>query len=323
MTSSPAVSVVVAAYNHERFIGEALESVLGQDLDGVHLVVTDDGSSDRSADLIRDFAARHPGRITPVLSPTNLGISRILNRALPEVRGRYVAWLGGDDVMLPGKLRKQAAHLDAHPGHGGVYHDAEVFESPSDRVLGLFSELYGLGPRRFAVVDLRRMLAPKYQMLPSTVMVRKEAIPPEGFDERFVAANDYLFFFECVARGGPWGFVPETLARYRRHAANMGALPTVKPKLLEEHLAVMGVLQARHPGLAGPIERRARYHILLEAVRSAAADPARTRALARLAMRRGAFFRGLGTWLFGPWLGPKLADPSSRSFARRVRNLFG
>ncbi len=74
-----------------------------------------------------------------------------MNRALAVHRGELIAWLDGDDVMLPGKLERQVAALDADPSAAGCSHDAEVFDSDSGRTIGRFSQMI----QRFSVAQWR------------------------------------------------------------------------------------------------------------------------------------------------------------------------
>ena len=109
--TTPKVSVIVPIYNQAGFIRETVESVLSQDHPNIELVLSDDGSTDGTSDVLREYAAGEPERVKLVASEENTGIAGAFNRALDAHTGDYVAWLGGDDVMLPGKLSRQiAAH---------------------------------------------------------------------------------------------------------------------------------------------------------------------------------------------------------------------
>ena len=111
--TTPKVSVIVPIYNQAGFIRETVESVLSQDHPSIELVLSDDGSTDGTSDVLREYAAVEPERVRLVASEENTGIAGAFNRALDAHTGDYVAWLGGDDVMLPGKLSRQIA------AHGG------------------------------------------------------------------------------------------------------------------------------------------------------------------------------------------------------------
>lgn len=113
-TTKPKVSVCMITYNHENFIEQAVRSVLEQDVDfEIELVVGEDCSTDRTADVLRDLTGRDPERIRLILRPDNLGMMGNLLATLSECKGEYVAFLEGDDYWCdPDKLRKQVAVLE-------------------------------------------------------------------------------------------------------------------------------------------------------------------------------------------------------------------
>ena len=198
--TTPKISVIVPIYNQVSFIRETVESVLAQDHQNIELVLSDDGSTDGTSEVLREYAAREPERVKMVASDENTGIAGAFNRALDAHRGDYIAWLGGDDVMLPGKLSRQVAALQMHPEAIGCCHDAEVFDSDSGRAYGRFTEVYN-GRRGVRDGGVELLLDPGYMMLPSTMMVRSSAVGDLRFDQRIRVSNDWLFDIELFQRG--------------------------------------------------------------------------------------------------------------------------
>ena len=115
---APLVSVVVKSYNHAAFIGETIRSVLDQSVQDFEIVVTDDGSSDGTPDVVRGFA---DPRIHLEVFPRNRGISQAMNATIARARGTYVAILNSDDFALPGRLARQTAFLEAHSDVAAVF----------------------------------------------------------------------------------------------------------------------------------------------------------------------------------------------------------
>lgn len=113
----PRVSVVIPVYNREPYIGEAIASVLAQTFGDFELMVIDDGSTDRSRDVVRSFRDR---RIRLLCHESNWGLPRTRNAGVDAARGDYLAFLDSDDIALPNRLAKQVAFLDDHPGHAAV-----------------------------------------------------------------------------------------------------------------------------------------------------------------------------------------------------------
>lgn len=117
-TKRPRVSVVMPSYNHEAYVGAAIESVLNQNFQDFELVITDDGSSDRTAEVIASY---NDPRIKFKKAEKNKGISWSLNDAIRRSQGEFIACLASDDEFLPNKLQVQVEYLEAHPEIGAVF----------------------------------------------------------------------------------------------------------------------------------------------------------------------------------------------------------
>jgi glycosyltransferase involved in cell wall biosynthesis len=147
------ISVVVAFYNAERFLAEAIDSVLAQTYTHWELMLVDDGSSDSAPKIARSYAAQYPSRIFCLAHPghRNLGMCTSRNLGVRHSRGRYIAVLDSDDVWMPRKLQEQMELMQIHPEVGLVYgmneywydwaedemqvrHYGELPMPPSDRV---------------------------------------------------------------------------------------------------------------------------------------------------------------------------------------------
>ena len=321
---APLVSIVIVTYNHKDFIDECIESCVkqAQTLPSIEIIVADDGSHDGSPAKIIKWAQQYPCLLRPIFSEVNTGIAANLNRGLNAVRGKFIAWLGGDDIMLPGKILRQFEFLEGHPGFAGCYHDADVFSWPSGHTLGLFSELYAGKASNAVSINAKRMLDPRYQMLPSTVMVRSDVIPTT-FDTRLGFHNDYLFDLETIIAGGPYARMDGVFTRYRKHEKSIGLSPKTRATMLEENLLVCAIAEARYPVYAANINRRAVYYLCLEAVRSLKQGE-RNRAvlLCKAIAKRGALARSLIIFLFGGAL-TRLTDPNYRRLATKLRTIFG
>lgn len=248
----PLVSVAIVTYNQVAFLREAIDSVLAQDYPNLEIVVADDGSTDGTRELVLEYADAYPGRFVPSLSPVNQGITPNQNRALQTCTGKYVAWLAGDDLFLPGKISKQVAFLEANPDYAIVYHDLDVFESTSGKTIRRFSEL-----DRPRTGDVRTLV--RFGPFNGAVsnMVRRSASPP-GFDLRIPIASDWLYFVDCLLGGGRIGYIPEVLARYRRHDKNITSGTARAPALreLQDHLFSCESILSRAPWLQREVATR-------------------------------------------------------------------
>lgn len=120
MTYSPLVSVIIPAYNAETFIGRTLNSVLSQTYTNIEVLVVDDGSQDRTTEIV-DFFSQQDGRIT-LLKQANAGVAAARNLAIAKSKGEYIAPIDADDIWYPQKLEKQVqCMLEADPSVGLIY----------------------------------------------------------------------------------------------------------------------------------------------------------------------------------------------------------
>lgn len=117
---APKVSVVIAAYNHAPFVRECVESVRAQTFGDWEILVTDDGSTDGTAEILSELASTDP-RIRINLFAVNQGACVAINDAIARARGELVAVLNSDDRWLPEKLGRQVDFLDRHPDHAAVF----------------------------------------------------------------------------------------------------------------------------------------------------------------------------------------------------------
>lgn len=114
----PKLSVVIASYNHEKYVRATIESVLAQSFQDFEILVTDDGSVDRT---VAEVQAIDDPRLSLVALPHNGGACAAINATIRRATGEYIAILNSDDVFLPGKLARQVGYLDENPGVAAVF----------------------------------------------------------------------------------------------------------------------------------------------------------------------------------------------------------
>ena len=260
--SLPLVSVAVVTYNQKHFLKECLESILAQDYKNIEIVVADDGSTDGTAEMLREYELSGRGRFVLKIASANQGITKNHNLAFFGCTGKYISWMAGDDLMLPGKISRQVDYFEKNQNCSICYHDLEVFDSES-----------GVALRNYSDIDVPRegtieVLA-KYGSFNGAVsnMVRRECAPVYGFDERIPIASDWLYWVECLGGGGRIGYIPEILGRYRRHANNITSTSVKEPSLreIQDHLFSCDVLVSKFPKLHNGINyRRASFIAFVE-----------------------------------------------------------
>jgi glycosyltransferase involved in cell wall biosynthesis len=187
------VSVVIPVRNGERFLAEAIESALGQSRPPLELIVVDDGSSDSTSEVAREFGSR----VSYVRRPP-LGVAAALNCGIALARGDFLAFLDADDVWTPNKLELQLATLRAHPRLDAVFgHLANVSED--EGACGTFA-----GWSR------------------GTMLIREEAFARVGPFTQWRLGEFVEWYARAVDLGLRLLMLPEVLLLRRVHDANVG-----------------------------------------------------------------------------------------------------
>jgi GT2 family glycosyltransferase len=269
------LSVIMPAYNGEKFIAAALESVLAQNHGGIELVIVDDGSSDGTLDVVRDFAKVlpiqliTPGRIGNWVAVSNLG--------LRQATGDWACFLHQDDLWLPGRIARLWEEMKSAAGPL-ILHNAR-FVGPDGKDHGAWS-----CPLRERIVPSHRfiehLLVQNFIAIPSPVFRRSVALASGGLDEALWFSADWDLWLRLGALG-PVRFVAETLSAFRIHPASQTAARTLSPGEWE---AQLNTVLARHlkgwpikGKLRTSVERAARASIAVNSALSAASrgEPAR------------------------------------------------
>lgn len=217
----PRVSVMVISYNQQRFIREALESALAQDYENLEVVVTDDGSTDGTQAIIRELAQRHPQRLKPIYNAQNVGITANSNIGLRACCGEFIAFMGGDDVLLPGKITRQVAWFAADDGRVLCGHDVDWIDAGGTPLGIRTSDLVPLREGRGASGFIQN--GSPYAA--TSVMVRRSRIPAYGFHTGLPVVSDWKLWIDVIGTDGIYGYIPGIHARYRRHRDNVTARP--------------------------------------------------------------------------------------------------
>lgn len=208
---APRVSVLVAAYNAERFLARTLHSALAQTFTDFEILVVDDGSSDGTAALVRDLMARD-ARLRLIVQ-ANQGLSASHNRAVAESRGELIAFLDHDDLWHPEKLAAQVARFDADPEVGVVSCYSEILDDEG-RSAG-----WRLGGDAVGNVYAEML---EWDMVSggSVVLIRRGALESAGpFDTNLRVRDDWDMWIR-LARRVRFATVPRTLVGYTRRPSN-------------------------------------------------------------------------------------------------------
>lgn len=211
MTSTPKVSVIIPAYNAEKFIIKTLDSVLNQTYKSWECIVIDDGSADATATIIKNFI--NTDKRFRYLSGQHGGVSRARNLGIAQAQGEFIALLDHDDLWAPTKLEKQMALFSRRPEVGLVYCDAFVHS---------FEKIkrYSLMTKPFKGKVFHRLVKGNF-IICQTVVIRKNIISLKDspFVPELEMAEEFELFLWIAARS-EIDFVDEPLTTYVIHGGN-------------------------------------------------------------------------------------------------------
>jgi glycosyltransferase involved in cell wall biosynthesis len=223
------VSVITPLYNTEKYIAECIDSVLNQTFKDVEMLVVDDGSRDRSAEIVLEIAARdsrvrllrHPGGV-------NLGVSRTRRLGIMEASGEYISYLDADDAFEPTKLERQVDLLKSHPAcllcHTGITAiTVPVDDQEQSRLMKYQADSYANGWNNFRPEVTEYSYLDRDEALRSNVICNSSAMVVTAAVRSAAAASRQVFQCEdftqwtLLATKGPFVFTPEPLTLYRVH----------------------------------------------------------------------------------------------------------
>lgn len=201
MLLRPTVSVVIPAYNAERFLAEAIESVLAQEYEPIEIIVVDDGSTDGTAAVAQGYAHA----VTCVRQP-NGGIGAARNRGVEAASGELLAFLDADDLWAPGRLRRQVEALGRDPAPDIVLGIAEAFVTPG-----------------YAGTFVHEVPPPGPGYLAGAMLVRRETFGRVGPFATDLKVGEFIdWYARATDLGLTTTVIPDVVLRRRLHDSNTG-----------------------------------------------------------------------------------------------------
>lgn len=248
----PRVSVIIPTYNNARFLPASLQSVFSQNYADYEVIVVDDGSTDETTAVLEPFAGRLRYRWQP-----NAGSAVARNTALDMARGEYVVFLDADDLLLPGKLREQAAFLEVRPSIGAVHSGWIIIN-------GAGEQLRCIEPWQWApTLNLETWLRYKPVRMGS-MMFRRLWLESIGrFDPEFRQAQDFDMLLRLMLQGCKMEWMYRPTLSYRVYPES-----TIRKDALKQYHFAMGVLDKFYasphlPPKFRDQEHEIRYHSLV------------------------------------------------------------
>ena len=200
VSKDPLVSAIIIFFNEERFLAEAIASVLAQTYSRWELLLVDDGSNDGSSAIAQSFAQRHPERIRYITHEhqANKGMSASRNLGVREAKGDYISYLDGDDIWEPSKIAEQVSVLSVQPEAAMVYGPLKTWYSWTGEPKDVERDaMYGAGST--GVHPYQQTLVPAPKLL-SLFLANEEFIPSGGIVQR--AAIEAIGGYEDFVKEG-------------------------------------------------------------------------------------------------------------------------
>ncbi len=231
--SNKLVSIIIPAYNAEKYIKEAVDSALAQTYPSVEVIVVDDGSTDGTKKVLEPYIAAQ--KIVYV-HQSNGGLAASRNAGIKAAKGEFIAFLDADDMFLPEKVGSQMKALEVHPDFGVCYSDLNHFNDPvaGEKPSEFFHHRYS-----YPSGDIFAELLTRQFINPLTVMVRREVCEKYGvFDEELRRSEDWDLWLRWSHAGVKFLYLDKPLAQYRvRREGNLSSL-SAEPDMKEKNLLV-------------------------------------------------------------------------------------
>lgn len=244
MASELKLTVAVSCYKQEEYIATCLQSILDQQVCfDFEIVVGDDLSPDRTRAVILQFVDRYPGRITTIFNEKNLGAARNYFSVHSKARGKYVAHIDGDDVMLPGKLQAQVDVMEANPECNVVFHRSHYF-SDDGSYQSDTGPLFENGRTVFLTASQLARWGPIAAH--GSYMYRRSTRLTLEYEFDFM---EWYLAFEAVAQNGFAAYINEIFLNYRCNPTGNAYLATQAGREKSYSILIQNVIHcfSRYP----------------------------------------------------------------------------
>ncbi|NOV28829.1 glycosyltransferase [Methylomonas sp. ZR1] len=210
--SLPAISVIMTVYNTQRYLTEAIQSILSQSFTDFELVIVDDGSTDGSPEILKNLA-QQDSRVK-LITQVNAGIGAATQRGITESQGEYIAIMDSDDISLPDRLKLQKQFLDQHPDIDAVGSQWRMLHADG-RDIGI--DTHPIDSDRISV-----LMYAFFSLHHPTTMIRRHALEKVGgySVDRSCLVPDYDVFMRMQLAGCRFANLPEILFIWRLNPAS-------------------------------------------------------------------------------------------------------
>lgn len=206
------ISVIITVYNGEKYIKQAIQSILNQSCKDYEIIIVDDGSTDNTYRELEKYIDK-----IKYYYKENAGVASARNYGIIRSKGDYICFLDADDLYKESKLENQIKFLKENPNIDIVYNDVDVIDKDSNYINTLRSEGIYSNREDFLAMMLVRQVIPG----PASIMLRRKCIEDNIlYNEMYKNTEDYDFTLK-LAQKFTYGYIPERLYMYRRHTNNL------------------------------------------------------------------------------------------------------
>lgn len=216
MSNSPTISVILPVYNAEKYVCESIDSILNQTFKDFELIILNDGSTDRSAEIINQYLSLD-SRIKIIHNKENIGLIATLNKGIDLAKGKFIARMDADDVSLPMRFQKQIEFLN---------------QNNSIDIIGTSYEKFGNDNKTIHLTTNPKQIEIELlfhnPICHPSVMLRTKSIIEANlkFESDFIHNEDWAFWLAALSKGLKIANIPDVLLKYRCEGQNI----TVKNK---------------------------------------------------------------------------------------------
>ena len=213
----PLVSIVVVTYNQSKYIIECIESILLQDYPNKEIIVVDDCSTDNTKEILSEYIIKYHNILTVKFAPENKGITQNHNFGLSFCKGEYIAFTGGDDIFMPGKISKQVEWFSKDNQRSLCGHDAIWIDKDGNNLGVRSSELIPISSGKGPCGVIKH--GPPFPS--SSMMIRATNVPDYCFHPKLKIISDWKFMIDIVSDKSTYGYIDGIYLKYRRHSKSI------------------------------------------------------------------------------------------------------
>ena len=216
ISKTPKISVLMPTYNGEKYIREAIESILIQTYDNFEFLILDDGSQDKSYEIVKEYANKD-SRIYAFKNAKNMGIEYSTQKLQDAAKGEYIALMDHDDISLPKRLEYQLKFMENNSTIDMMSCNQYIISNKSITYSNAYS-------KSFLTNDwhIKSMLLLGPTMINTALFFRRKRIQKLGIkrDPNFYFVGDYNFYVQCAIKGIKFAMLPDCLVKYRMEGQN-------------------------------------------------------------------------------------------------------